>query len=57
MKLQITFKSGLNEVAKVKGVIHVSNAQLMKATQLENLIEELTGLRAHVEVMDESDNG
>jgi len=57
MKLQIILKQGATEVNRVKGIIHVSNAQLMKAYQLEQLIEELTGLRAHVESFyeDESD--
>lgn len=55
MKLQIRFKQGLNEIARVEGLIHVANQQLIKAYDLERLIEDLTGLRAHVDALHEKD--
>jgi len=49
MKLQIVFKQSNQEVARVHGIIHITNKELMKVIQCEKLIEELTGLRCHIE--------
>ncbi len=49
MKLQIVFKQLNKEVARVHGIIHITNKELVKVIQCENLIEELTGLRCHIE--------
>lgn len=58
MKFEIVVKQSVKEVARIKGIISVDYSQitkeeLEKVIETETLLEKLTGLRFHINVIEE----